>query len=381
MTDPLDHIRRLAHEIGARPSTGEGERRAAAYIRAELERFGYSVKTEPFRAPRSFGHVYIPIYLLALAGFVIGVVMDRAALGLLLSGIALVTFLGENTTALKLASALVPKWRSQNVVARLAPRELPRRRLVLSAHYDSTKSGLLWHPRLVSRFRLTFLLLTWSLVAVPMVMAISAAAGIKVLLFAAAPFALYIGYATLLLIHREIFFKHVMGANDNASGVGVMLSLAEALSVDPPPDTEVVVLATGAEETGMVGMQAFLKKHADEMERAWLINIDNVGAGDVFYTTEEGMLLKHRTGKELRHLAEKIESLPGMAVSGRPFRTMSNDTEPVLLRRIEAITVIAARDGIPVNWHWETDTVENIDPDSVDTAYRFVEAMVRRLIA
>ncbi|MEA2647380.1 MAG: hypothetical protein QOE92_2463 [Chloroflexota bacterium] len=381
MTDPLDHIRRLAHEIGARPSAGEGERRAAAYIRAELEKFGYLVKTEPFRSPRSFGHVYIPIYLLALGGFVIGVVMDRAALGLLLSGIALVTFLGENTTALKLASAVVPKWRSQNVVARLAPRELPRRRLVLAAHYDTTKAGLLWHPRLVKRFRLSFLVLTWSMAAVPAVMAVSAAAGIKVLLFAAVPFALVVAYGLVVLVHRELFFKHVAGANDNASGVGVVLSLAEALAIDPPPDTEVVVLATGAEEAGMVGMQAFLKKHADEMERAWLINVDNVGAGDVFYTTEEGMLLKHKTGKELRHLAEKIETLPGMEISGRPFRTMSNDTEPVLLRRIEAITVMAATDGVPVNWHWPTDTAENIDPDSVDTAYRFVEAMVRRLIA
>jgi hypothetical protein len=60
---------------------------------------------------------------------------------------------------------------------------------------------------------------------------------------------------------------------------------------------------------------------------------------------------------------------------------MSNDTEPVLLRRLDAMTVIATRDGVPVNWHWKTDVVENIDPDTVDTAYRFVEAMVRRLIA
>jgi hypothetical protein len=57
------------------------------------------------------------------------------------------------------------------------------------------------------------------------------------------------------------------------------------------------------------------------------------------------------------------------------------DAEPVLLRRMDAISVMADNNGHPVNAHWRTDTVANIDPDTVDTAYRFTEAMVRRLIA
>jgi hypothetical protein len=380
MIDPLEHIQRLAADIGPRPSTGEGERKAAAYIRERLEGFGFTVKTEGFRSPRSLGHLYIPIYLLALVGVGAAVLIDRAALGLLLSGIALVAFLGENTTALKLVSAVVPKGRSQNVVGRLAPKELPRRRLILCAHYDSTKSGLMWHPSLVRRFRLTFLLLTLSMALIPVVLAAAAAAQSRMAALASIPFGLYVAYALLLLLHREVGSKHVAGANDNASGVAVMLTLCEALAVDNPADTEVVALATGCEEAGMVGMQAFIRKHEDELERAWIINIDNVGGGSVFYTTSEGMLLKHKTSEELREVAEKVASLPGMDVTGRPFRVMSTDAEPVLLRRLDAISVMAGN-GVPANWHWKTDTVDNVDPDSVDTAYRFVEAMVRRLIA
>lgn len=381
MTDPLDHIRKLAREIGPRPSASKAERQAAEYIEQQLKSFGYFVKVEPFRSVRSFSHTYTLIFLLAVAGFVAAVAFDKAAVGLLLAGVAVVAFVGENTTSLHLANALIPKGKSQNVVGRLAARDLPRRRLVLSAHYDSAKSGLMWHPKLVKNFRVTFLVEFASLLLLPLLLGAEALTGIRALTYVAIPFAVIVTIALLLLVHREIFHKHVDGANDNASGVGVMLSLAEALSADASADTEVMVVATGCEEAGLVGMQKFLAKHSDDVERAWMINIDNVGAGEISYTTAEGMLLRHKTGKPLLEVAEKVARLPGMNVTGRPFRVMSNDTEPVLLRRLDAITVIGTTDGVPVNWHWKTDTLENIDPDSIDTAYRFVEAMVRRLIA
>ncbi|MFN2463850.1 MAG: M28 family metallopeptidase [Candidatus Dormibacteria bacterium] len=380
MIDPLDHIRHLSQTIGPRPSTGEGERLAAGYIGEQLAGFGYSIHQEAFRSPGSFSQVYVPIYVLSLSGFVAFVLGSRG-LALLLTGVALICFVGENTTALKLISALIPGGRSMNVVARLAPRELPRRRLVLVAHMDSARSGLMWHPRLVRRFRLTFLLLAASLAALPLCVVGQAVTGRRFFLPLSLPFALIVAYALLLLVHREIFFRHVDGANDNASGVAVMLSVAQALSLDAPADTEVLAVATGCEEAGLVGMQSFLRKHRDEVARSWIINIDNVGAGDVHFTTREGMLLGYRTGRELGATATKVAALPGIRVTGAPFRTMSNDSEAALLRRLEAITIIATRDGVPVNWHWKTDTLENIDPDTVDMSYRFVEQLVRRLIA
>ena len=380
MIDPLDHIRELSQVIGPRPSTGEGERKAADYVAAQLEKFGYLVKQEAFRSPDSFSQVYIPVYTLAIMGFVADA-LGSLAFALLLTGVAFVCFVGENTTALKLVSAVIPKAKSMNVVGRLAPRELPRRRLVLVAHLDSTRSGLMWHPRLVKSFRATFLALTLCLAILPILIVLEVATGKRFFFPAAIPFVIYIAYALFLLIHRELFYRHVPGANDNASGVGVMLTLAEVMALDAPAETEVLVVATGCEEAGMVGMQSFLRRHREELARSWIINIDNVGAGNVTYTTREGMLVPHRTGRELSETAAKVASLPGIVVSGEPFRVMSNDSEPALLRGLEAIMVIATADGVPVNWHWKTDTFENIDPDSVDMAYRFVEQVVRRLIA
>lgn len=381
MTDPLEHILRLAFEIGPRPGTGEGARKASAYIRDQLEEYGFSVKVESFRSPRSYAHYLLPIYLLALAGAVVAVVLNSAALGLLLSGIALVAFLGEVTTALRLVSILVRTGHGQNVIARLAPKEMPRRHLVVVAHYDSPKPEILMHPRLVRGYRMGFRLLSLSLLMLPLLLALSAALNLRVVALATAPFALVVAIAVVVLLHRELFGRYVAGANGNASGVAVMLTLCEALSVDAPADTEVLALATGCQDAGMVGMQAFMRKHADELDRAWVLNIDSVGAGEVFYTTSEGMLLGHATSRELREVAEKVGALAGVSVTGRPFKVTSTDTEPLLLRRLDAISVMAGEDGVPINWRWRTDTMENIDPDSIDTAYKFTEAIVRRLIA
>ncbi|MFA7296343.1 MAG: M28 family peptidase [Dehalococcoidia bacterium] len=51
----MAHLRRLAGEIGPRAATTDGERRAAEYIRGELERAGYRVSIEPFEVDVATG--------------------------------------------------------------------------------------------------------------------------------------------------------------------------------------------------------------------------------------------------------------------------------------------------------------------------------------
>ena len=49
----------------------------------------------------------------------------------------------------------------------------------------------------------------------------------------------------------------VPGANDNLSGVAVLLSLAASLRDEPIPGVRVILLSAGSEESFMEGMQAF----------------------------------------------------------------------------------------------------------------------------
>ncbi len=74
------------------------------------------------------------------------------------------------------------------------------------------------------------------------------------------------------------------GADDNASGVAVMLAVAQALA-DVPTEYALVFVAFGAEEVGQRGSLHFVEA-LSETERARIVamfNIDTVGAGDFAY--------------------------------------------------------------------------------------------------
>src|SRR3989454_1508613 len=66
------------------------------------------------------------------------------------------------------------------------------------------------------------------------------------------------------------------GAEDNASGVAAMLATAQALShVTPPPRRTLLFVATTAEESGLLGSQAYVQSPLAPLERtAAVLNLD-----------------------------------------------------------------------------------------------------------
>jgi Zn-dependent M28 family amino/carboxypeptidase len=72
------------------------------------------------------------------------------------------------------------------------------------------------------------------------------------------------------------------GAMDNASGVAVLLALAESLPRDQRlAAADLTFLATGAEEIGLAGAMRWTQRHAEEYPRdaTLFINIDSAGVG------------------------------------------------------------------------------------------------------
>ena len=71
------------------------------------------------------------------------------------------------------------------------------------------------------------------------------------------------------------------GANDNATGVAVLASLARSLAADPPPDgLRVILLSTGSEESFLEGMHAFARRHFASLplDRTHFVCVDTVGS-------------------------------------------------------------------------------------------------------
>lgn len=84
-------------------------------------------------------------------------------------------------------------------------------------------------------------------------------------------------YDGLGALGPEVYFP---GANDNASGVALLLAVAAHVVEHPLPYT-VVFAALGAEEVGLIGAQALAKEAEDDLETVrFLINFDMAASAE-----------------------------------------------------------------------------------------------------
>ena len=85
-------------------------------------------------------------------------------------------------------------------------------------------------------------------------------------------------------LERNIGGPKLEGLDDNASGVGVIMELAQALREAAPAHT-IKFIAFGAEEIGLFGAYEVINRMTEE-ERAntlWMVNIDSIVTGDRLY--------------------------------------------------------------------------------------------------
>jgi hypothetical protein len=145
-------------------------------------------------------------------------------------------------------------------------------------------------------------------------------------------------------------------------------------------EKEVWFVATGAEEVGTFGMKAFLEQHGEEIRDAYIINLDNLGAGNLAWITAEGMSKRYQSDRRLTGAARRVATENDWAIRGKVYRGLSTDATTALARRFKAMSVMAFDiNGRLPNWHWDTDTVEEVSPDNVALATDFVAALIKEL--
>jgi hypothetical protein len=84
----------------------------------------------------------------------------------------------------------------------------------------------------------------------------------------------------LVSAHLDHFGNGRLGANDDASGLAVMMSTAQALAEGPGPRRTLIFAAFGSEESGFEGSEAFVTRSESEISPADVVfnlNLDMVG--------------------------------------------------------------------------------------------------------
>jgi hypothetical protein len=364
-------IAELAEEIGPRRPTGPGERAAAEALVKRLRAAGLDAGTEGFAGYSTFAAPFAVILGLALAPALIP--RARRAPRIAIAALAAAGLLSEGSLVRTPISRALSRRPSRNVVATIEPREEPRRTLCILAHMDSSRSGMIFDPRVVA----------W------MPRWIAASSALVLLQAALEPFARRpvarrlsaLARAGLLgslglLGERELRGVDVDGANDNASGCGVVVALAGRLAADPPASTRVIVLLTGCEEAGTLGAQAFRDSRDT---RDWMfLNFDNVGgSGSVRFLRREGVIAKWKADRGMAAAAERIAARRPelrMAAEDTPAG-LTYDSSPIHAAGGRALT-ISIQDGFIPDLHQPSDVLANVVPDGVARALAAGSEMV-----
>lgn len=366
---------------GPRTTGTRGERAAANRVAGWLGRMGYRVERQLFWAPKA------TLYwgpALVMVGLSVALVLGRywPWPGLALGLIAMLPLLGELLGLWPDLGQILPQAPSQNVLGTLPCQGELRQRLVLVAHIDTQRAGLLFHPRLVRGLQLYFYL-TYGLLALA-VGALLLRAGwpdLLPLLSAERPIAFL---AALILLNGLFLWwsglsaGETVGANDNGSGVALALSLGEHLAANRAPGVEVLLLFTGAEEVGSRGMRRFLAERQFGPETLF-INLDNLGAGELHVLEGEGMLRYYRYDPELLAVAKGIASPRELKV--RRNLLLPTDAGPAAQAGCRIVTFIGfAPDGSIPNYHWPTDRLDGIDQLQLTRTERFLRRYLAALM-
>ncbi len=365
---PLEWVRLLVEEIGPRRPAGPAERRAAELVADRLSRSGLSVEQRPFEAYSSFAQPYGAALAVALLGLPILRSRPRAAAAFAAAGAALTS--AEDGLIQRPLTRLMSRHSSRNLVASIECTGETARTVCLVCHLDSSRSGLMFHRRFLRFLR------AW--IGVQAAAFGIAVAGPLIRRLRAGRRLLAGAYGVLLaglgiLIERELRGVDVPGANDNATGVAAVATLATELQSDPLGSTHVTCLFTGSEEAGVLGADAFLREleASEEDWRSWLfVNFDGVGApATLRFLRQEGVLRTWPADAHLGRIAQEVsERRPELELEGTSHNAgLTYDTTPVLARRGRAIT-LSTQDGTIPNYHSSTDTVENLDPSALGRA-------------
>ncbi len=168
----------------------------------------------------------------------------------------------------------------------------------------------------------------------------------------------------------------IIGANDGASGVAILLELCRIFQSNPPGITVIVVLFDG-EDYGVTTDEMFLgsRYFASNMDNRWEpdygILIDMVGDKDLDIYIEPNSYMA--APDIVRKVWDAAERLKLKGIHNDLGRAVYDDHIPLIQSGIKCIDII---DFNYPYWHTLKDTPDKCSPKSLDTVGRLLLAVI-----
>ncbi|MFL7894073.1 MAG: M28 family metallopeptidase [Anaerolineales bacterium] len=376
------------------------EIQVAREIAGQLNHSGYSVKYQDFEFSTAFerfltleiltGLLLIAVCLLTSGtnrwftliptGLLISLVLLISPLNRKVQGNSVKTTGDEHPTfwsriVWKLGAFLQTK----NIVAELSgtPLDIDIPHLYLVAHYDSKSQ----HLPLVLRIALFLIVISGTIL-------FSILNLISLVNASFEPALLVIGILVLICGIPLLFLDYgnkSPGAIDNASGVGLVLHLAEILAVYPGVGGKlnIRVLITGAEELGVKGALAYLQQNAAALrnlaQRGGLqvLNFDGIGVDGKLYVVGSDPSPSQANGTDLYHLVRQSAGELGIPLGRFLLPGAMFDHIPFAEEGYDALSLVGVGKGSS-SVHTSGDSPEKLHIKGFDQAGRLALRVVEK---
>jgi Peptidase family M28 len=363
-----------------RPSASEGERRAAEWIRGELEALGVPGQVEEERA---VGSMPLPLGLLSAAGVVAGLAGRRAAP----LGLAAAAGIVDDVSGGPQVFRRLLRHRSTWNVTGTAGDPAAEETLVFVAHHDAANGGLIFRPELTRLIADTFP--GWydrqrtspqmmRLVAAgPALAGLGALTGVRALRQLGLTLAAGSALAFFDIGTRTV----VPGANDNLTAVAVLLELARLLHEEPVHGVRVLLVSTGSEESFMEGMRGWVRRHGPALDpaRTRVVVLETLGSPELILLEGEGMIWMNDYDAEVRDFVAEAAERAGVPLRRGLKLGFATDALSALRGGLRAATLASCDEyKMPANYHSQRDIPRNVDFETVAAAATVAEAAIRK---
>jgi hypothetical protein len=368
-----------------RTTASEGERRAAEWLVAQLGELGAEGRVE---IEDVHGTFTLPLALASGAGALAGIatMRGRRVLGAALGALAAAAIADDLPPRGRRLRRLLPQRSAYQVVAEIGPQDAERT-VVLIAHHDAARPGLLFHPAIPETIHRLYPQAFERTDTSPQLMAPVIGGPLAVVAGAVSGRRWLAALGTILSAGSAATFADIAsrdtvpGANDNATGVVALLAIARALA-DRPTESVRVMLVSTSEEATCEGMHAFAARHFSNLptESTFFLCLDTLGSPHLLVLRGEGMLGMTEYPSPALDLIDGLAEELGIFLF--PNLRLRNATDGVypLAAGYQCASMCSCTDlKQPANYHWPTDVPENVDFGSVADAIRLTEAVVRRL--
>jgi len=380
----LKQLSRFSHRLSGSPQ----DRHASDEIGDVFGTLGFKTGRECFKVP---GHLPFGIAINVLFPLAVFFFLKRPyGLQLIVFAACLVSLWGELTFSFHLFRKVLPAHESCNIDCVIGTEGDSKKTVVVVAHHDTPKTGFLYNKKVAGRLAPLLRRLPYPLNRIygpPFLAALGLGAAlalqplpwayqVSIVLSAISVFVLC---ATLFVMIQWGLSSPSPGANDNGSGVLVLLELAERFSIKPSAHVSIRLLATGAEEAGFFGIKDYLKHHQELAKPGALcINLDCVGGGELHWAIGESHLQHIPYPQPGLEALSELERRSGMAVLPRAPIMAPTDADPLAKKAYNVLTLIGLDNkSIPPNFHKSSDTFDRLDLAALKRAADIVELLIR----